>query len=173
LLKFILEDGCTELMFDRDSKYYMEGERINVAEFIDNTLAGDDQHFENQSYRKVYEEYFRMYDEGLSQEQIQVRLMNSQDEEISAVAKELIIEKYQITVANYEKSLTSTATRLVQYVPKSLMTYHLKKLELLIEEKTAQLATTSDMDQQLEIMTVISEYNKARTRLNNELGRVN
>ena len=172
LLKFILEDGCTELMFDRDSKYYMEGERINVAEFIDNTLAGDDQHFENQSYRKVYEEYFRMYDEGLSQEQIQVRLMNSQDEEISAVAKELIIEKYQITVANYEKSLTSTATRLVQYVPKSLMAYQIKTLDKMIGTLMASLDSGDDLEAQVETLAKINDLTRTRTSLNNELGRV-
>ena len=126
LLKFILEEGCTELKFDRDSKYYVEGDSVNVAEFIDGTLADDEHDFENLSYRKVYEEYFRMYDEGLSQEQIQVRLLNSGDAEISEVAKELLIEKYQITVANYEKSLTSVSTRLVQFVPKTLMTCRIR-----------------------------------------------
>ena len=172
LLGFILEEGCTELEFDRDSKYYVEGESVNVAEFIDGTLADDDAEFVNLPYRKVYDAYFRLYDEGLTQQQIRTRLLNSEDQEVVEVAKDLLIEKHQLTVKNYEQSLTSVSTRLVIYVPKSLMTYHLKKLELLIEEKTAQLATTSDMDQQLEIMTVISEYNKARTRLNNELGRV-
>ena len=172
LLGFILEEGCTELEFDRDSKYYVEGESVNVAEFIDGTLADDDAEFVNLPYRKVYDAYFRLYDEGLTQQQIRTRLLNSEDQEVVEVAKDLLIEKHQLTVKNYEQSLTSVSTRLVMYVPKSLMTYHLKKLELLIEEKTAQLATTSDMEQQLEIMTVISEYNKARTRLNNELGRV-
>ena len=172
LLGFILEEGCTELEFDRDSKYYVEGESVNVAEFIDGTLADDDAEFVNLPYRKVYDAYFRLYDEGLTQQQIRTRLLNSEDQEVVEVAKDLLIEKHQLTVKNYEQSLTSVSTRLVIYVPKSLMTYHLKKLELLIEEKTAQLATTSDMNQQLEIMTVISEYNKARTRLNNELGRV-
>ena len=48
LLGFILEEGCTELQFDVDSKYYVEGEEINVAEFIDGTLAEDDEDFVNQ-----------------------------------------------------------------------------------------------------------------------------
>ena len=96
LLKFILEDGCTTLQFDRDSKYYVEGDAVNVAEFIDGSLAEDEHDFENASYRKVYDEYFRMYDEGLTQEQIQTRLLNSMDEEVAAVAKELLIEKYQL-----------------------------------------------------------------------------
>ena len=172
LLEFILEEGCTELEFDRDSKFYMDGETVNVAEFIDGILADDDMDFVNVPYRKVYEEYFRMYDEGLTQEQIQKRLMDCMDMEIAAVAKDLLIGKYQLTVKNYELSLTAPSTRLVMYVPKTLLTYQLKKVELFQKELTAELARTEDPERQFEIMTRIGEYNKARTRINNELGRV-
>ncbi|MBO5978899.1 MAG: DNA primase, partial [Bacteroidales bacterium] len=58
LLKFILENGCTPLAFDRDSKYYVEGDQLNVAEFIDGILAEDEEGFANVSYHKVYEAYF-------------------------------------------------------------------------------------------------------------------
>ena len=172
LLGFILEEGCTELQFDVDSKYYVEGEEINVAEFIDGTLAEDEEDFVNQSYRKVYEEYFRMYDEGLTQQQMQSRLLNSMDTEIAAVAKELLIEKYRITVKNYEQSLTATSTRLVQYIPKTLLAYQCKKVELILKGLTAELTAEHDPDRQIEILAKISDYNRARTRLNNELGRV-
>ena len=172
LLEFILEEGCTELEFDRDSKFYMDGETVNVAEFIDGILADDDMDFVNVPYRKVYEEYFRMYDEGLTQEQIQKRLMDCMDMEIAAVAKDLLIGKYQLTVKNYELSLTAPSTRLVMYVPKTLLTYQLKKVELFQKELTAEMARTEDPERQFEIMTRIGEYNKARTRINNELGRV-
>ncbi len=172
LLKFILEDGCTPLEFDRDSKFYVEGEVLNVAEFIDGILAEDEVSFENLSYRKVYDEYFAMYDEGLSQEQIQTRLLNSMDGQVSAVARELLIEKYQITVKNYEQSLTATATRLVQFVPKTLMTYQCKRVEQLLKKLTAELSSATDETAQLDLLMKISEYSKARTRLNNELGRV-
>ena len=172
LLGFILEEGCTELKFDVDSKYYVEGEDVNVAEFIDGTLADDEADFVNQSYRKVYDEYFSMYDEGLTQQQMQARLLNSMDPEIAAVAKELLIEKYQITVKNYEQSLTATSTRLVQFIPKTLLAYHCKKTELILKGLMAELGTEQDPERQIEILAKISDYNKARTRLNNELGRV-
>ncbi len=172
LLKFILEEGCTALEFDRDSKFYVEGESFNVAEFIDGILADDDASFVNTAYRIVYDEYFRMYDEGLSQQQIQTRLLNSMDAKISDVAKELLIDKYQITVKNYEQSLTAVSTRLVQYIPKTLMTYQCKKVELILKELTAELASATDLERQVEIMEKMGEYNRARTRLNNELGRV-
>ena len=172
LLGFILEEGCTVLQFDVDSKYYVEGETINVAEFIDGTLADDEEDFVNQSYRKVYDEYFRMYDEGLTQQQMQSRLLNSMDPEIAAVAKELLIEKYQITVKNYEQSLTATSTILVQFIPKALLAYHCKKIELILKGLTAELTTEQDPDRQIDILAKISDYNRARTKLNNELGRV-
>ena len=170
LLGFILEDGCSELRFDRDSKFYVADETVNVAEFIDGALNGDP--FGNQSYRMVYDEYFRMYDEGLDQQQIQTRLLNSQDMVIASVAKELLIEKYQITVKAFEDSLTTNDTRLVMYVPKCLMTYQCRKLEEMVKGLTAQLEAEKDLQKQIEIIARISECNRARTRLNNELGRV-
>jgi len=172
ILGFILEEGCTPLEFDRDSKYYVEGETINVAEFIDGIFADDDAEFVNVPYRVVYDEYFRMYDDGLAQDQIQTRLMNSMDAVVSAVAKDILIEKYQITVKNYEDSLTSVTTRLVQYVPRALLAYQSRKVELILKDLTARLTTETDEERQMVILAKVSEFNKARTRLNNELGRV-
>jgi hypothetical protein len=112
-----------------------------------------------------------MYDEGLTQQQIGQRLLNSMDENVASVAKELLIEKYQITVKNYEQSLTAASTRLVQYVPKSLLAYQGRRLELLLKAKTKELETASP-EEQLALLTEITSLNKMRTMLNNELGRV-
>ncbi len=172
LLGFILEEGCSELKFDRDSKYYIEGEMPTVADFIDGILAEDDADFVNYSYRKVYEEYFGLYEEGLSQQQIQKRLLDSMDAEISAVAKDLLIEKHQITVKSYEQSMTATPTKLVQYIPKTLLAYQCKKVEMILKDLTAQLVSETDPARQTGILMKIQDYNRAKTRLNNELGRV-
>ena len=159
-------------MFDIDSRFYVQGETVNVAEFIDSIMAEDEAVFFNEPYRKVYDEYFRMYDVGLTQEQIQSRLLNSMDPVLSTVAKDLLIEKYQITVKNYESSLTAVSTRLVQFVPRALMTYQCKKVELILQELTMKLQNTQDEAEMEEILRQISDYNRARTRLNTELGRV-
>ena len=172
LLQFVLAEGCSVLSFDRDSKYYVEDCDFTVAEFIDGILAEDEAEFANSLYRKTYEEYFLYYENGLTQQQIQQRLLNNADQDIAAVAKELLIEKYQITVSNYEKSMTAVTTQLVIYVPKTLLSYQCRKVELLIQQLTAELTATEDVDRQLDILQQISEYNRTRTTLNNELGRV-
>ena len=93
------------------------------------------------------------------------------DEEVSSVAKELLIEKYHLTVKKYEQSLTAASTRLVQYVPKSLMAYQCRRIELLIKAKTKELETASQ-DELEALLAEITSLNKMRTMLNNELGRV-
>ena len=171
ILGFVLEYGCEELKFDIDSRYYVEGESVSVAEFIDGTFAEDDTEFANTAYRQVYEEYFRMYDEGLEADKIRNRLLNSVDPIVSAVARDILIEKYEITVANYMSSLTSLTTRLVQFVPKSLLVYNIKKVELDLEALTARIMTADESEHE-ELLHKIQECNKMRNRLNNELGRV-
>ena len=171
LLGFVLEHGSQELKFDRDSKYYVEGAPVTVAEFIDGTLAEDEAEFLNTPYRIVYEEYFSMYDEGLSDEIIQKRLLDSMDPVVTFVAKDILIQKHQLTVKNYENSLTTIGTRLIQYVPKALIVYQSKKVELELKRLTSSLMTVSE-DEQAAVLAQITEMNRIRARLNNELGRV-
>jgi DNA primase len=171
LLMFVLEYGCSELLFDQNSKYYTE-QPMTVADFIDATLADSELDFRNSSYYKVYETYFAMYQEGLTQQQIQQRLLNSMDEEIAAVAKEILIEKYEITVKTYVQSMTATATMLVMYVPKSLLVYQAKRVEMDVKEKMDEVQSTRDPERMMTLLAEINALNKVRTAINNELGRV-
>ena len=173
LLGFIVENGRTPLEFDRDSEYFIPDDRPDtVAEFIDNALAADDVSFSNSAYRKVYELYFELYDQGLTQTQIQTRLMNSQDSDIAAVAADLHIDKYLLTVENYRRSLTSVATQLIIFVPKSLLAYQSKRLDKMSKELSVSLAAAAGPDEQNRILEKMNALNKARTVINRKLGRV-
>ena len=171
LLTFVLEDGCTELLFEQTSKYYTDPP-MTVADFIDATLADSELDFKNSSYYKVYELYFTMYQEGLTQQQIQQRLLNSMDEEVAAVTKDILIEKYEITVTTFAQSMTAAATRLVMFVPKALLVYQAKRVELGVKEKMEEVQQTQDPERQMVLLAEITALNKVRTAINNELGRV-
>jgi hypothetical protein len=56
-------------------------------------------------------------------------------------------------------------------VPKSLLVYNIKKVELTLESLTAEIMTADEAGQEA-ILHQIQECNKMRNRLNNELGRV-
>ena len=173
LLGFILEHGRTPLEFDQDSEFFVpEGEPDTVAEFISGALAVDNVVFSNTPYRKVYDSYFAMYDQGLTQEQMQTRLLNSQDADISAVAADLLVDKYLLTVENYRSSLTSVATQLIIFVPKSLFAYQSRRLDKMARELSESLASAPDLQEQMRILGKMDIMNKARAAINRKLGRV-
>ena len=173
LLGFILEHGDKYIDFDRDSEFYQEdGRQTTVAEFIDSALAADETEFSNTAYRKVYDEYFVMYDEGLSQERIQRRLLNSMDRETSMVAADILVEKYMITVENYRNSLTSIGPQLVIFVPKAVMAYQVKRIEKKLKSLSSDLVQAGDdVERQTFILSEITRWNRAKVMINNKLGR--
>ncbi len=173
LLGFILEHGDRPIKFDRDSEFYQQdGHQLSVAEFIDGALAEDDVRFSNTSYRKVYDEYFAMYDQGLSQDQIQRRLLNSMDRETAMVASDILVEKYMITVENYRNSLTSVETQLVIFVPKAVMAYQVKRIEEKLKALSGELALAGDsIEDQTSILNEIALWTRARVMINTKMGR--
>lgn len=172
LLEFLLENGCTVLKFDRDSPYYVEGMDTTVADFIDFSLQEDSAEFFNTLYKKVYDEYFVYYEEGLTQTQIRNRMTESADKDVSRVSKDLLTDKYQLTVSSYEKSLTSEATLLVTYVPRAIMSYQLNIVKRQLNGLIARLASVSDVTEQTNILSEIGKLNTCKTALTNRLGRV-
>ena len=173
LLGFVLEHGDRLLEFDRDSEFYQEdGQQTTVAEFIDSALAADEAEFSNAVYKKVYDEYFTMYDEGLPQDRIQSRLLNSMDRETSMVAADILVEKYMITVENYRNSLTSIGTQLVIFVPKAVMAYQVKRIEKKLKSLSSDLVQAGDdVERQTSILSEITRWNRAKVMINNKLGR--
>lgn len=174
LLGFILTSGREPLRFDADSEFYVEGApEDTVAEFIDSALAADGTVFSNDVLRDVYDRYFEMYDEGLGQEQIQKRLMDCDDRNVAEAATELLVEKYMITVKNFQASLTTDQTRLVMFVPKSILAYQERIVERRQNELSDRLAALGDDDigQMAGILEKARELARIRKKLIEKMGR--
>ena len=172
LLGFILNNGTDLLTFDVDSDLHTD-EPVTVADFIDCSLADDGEVFSNEVYRKVYDAYFDMYGNGLDQEQISRRLMDSQERDVAKVAADLIIPKYDLTVQNYRDSLTSEATQLVMFVPRAVIIYKIKRIDKIIREYSDRLASipAEDTAGAEEVMSSLNRMYRTRNMLNERLGR--
>lgn len=174
LLGFILTNGDSVLSFDVDSEYYVDGEEPPmVAEFIDSALSVDGLYFANDCYRKVYDLYFELWDEGLGREQICRRMLDHTDRSIAGVAAELIIDKYIITVRNYQDSMTSEQTRMVMFVPKAILAYQSRIIERKLQQCSDRLASISPDDAEglSVLLKEIGELNKVRKLIISKMGR--
>ena len=170
LLGFILTYGTSPLNFESDSEFYAGNEPQTVAEFIDDALHSDSAEFVNSRYRKVYNRYFELYDEGFEQDRIVKSLLDGEDREMAAVASELSQERYRLSVKNFSDALTSRESWLVNFVPRSILAYQDKKMEVRYSELVRKLASAPEAEQR-EIMADLETVGKIRRKIMLRLGR--
>jgi len=172
LVSFLLTNGCDLLEFESDSEYYsgMEEEKPTVADFIRAAFDGDGSKMVNSIYADAYDAYFALYDKGIGQEVILSRLLNSPDRRIAEVAAQLSTEKYELTIASFENSLTTTSSWLVVNVPKTIMVYAERRLQDRINAITRELKT-ADSESQLKLMKDMIRYQNAQRKIKQKLGR--
>ena len=171
LLGFLLTDGCSRLEFESDSEFYDPEGAQTVAEFIDTALAGDGIAFLNEAYRRTYDAYFALYDEGKPQDGIVRDLLNGADDTVRFVAAQLSEDKYELTVKNFQAALTTRASWLVNFVPKAILAYHDKRLQSDQLVLTKELAT-ADSARQMEIFARLARINELKKKINIKLGRL-
>ncbi|MCM1176797.1 MAG: DNA primase [Clostridium sp.] len=169
LLEFILTNGQDILMFDSDSDFFAE-EPMNVADFIDSSLAADNEDFVNVIYRNAYEKYFEYYEDGLGQEQITTRMMDDQDRRLANLVSDALIPKYDLTVTNFRESMTTENTRLVTYVPRAILTYKARRIERKISGLKSSMLRM-DEAALVDAMKEITTLNSTRNIIMEKLGR--
>ena len=174
ILGFILNHGQEVLKFDVDSEFYVAGEpEVTVADFIDGALAANNTVFSNNILRSIYDRYFDLYEEGLGQELIQKRLMDSEDRMLANIATELMVEKYIITVKNFQAALTADQTHMVMFVPKAILAYQERIVGRQQKEWSDKLAglPADNMEEMAEILKKVSELTRIRKTLVAKMGR--
>lgn len=155
LLYFLLTHGTDTLDFESDSEYYSgsEQDKATVAEFIASSIEGDEGGgLINPAFQKVYQAYIDAYDAGLDQQAIMRQLLNSEDREVSFVSAQLSVEKYQLTVKNFEASMTTTSSWLVNFVPRTILMYMQSKIDRRLSQITRELAGASSQEQELSLL---------------------
>lgn len=179
LLGFILRNGMSPLEFESDSPYYEEEGAVPVADFIRDALDGHE--FANTSYRRVYDEYFKLYDDdpALTQTDIVRKLMDSPDRAMADMVADFVEERYQLTVKNFKDSMTAESSHLVLNVPKAILVYNslrVKAQEMEITERLKELKheeqTDDVMKEQFDLLIKLQKTAELRKSIVEKLGRV-
>lgn len=179
LLGFILRNGMSPLEFESDSPYYEEEGAVPVADFIRDALDGHE--FANTSYRRVYDEYFRLYDgdPALTQTDIVRKLMDSPDRAMADMVADFVEDRYQLTVKNFKDSMTAESSHLVLNVPKAILVYNslrVKAQEMEITERLKELKheeqTGDVMKEQFDLLIKLQKTAELRKSIVEKLGRV-
>ena len=172
LLYFLMRYGTEPLEFESDSPYYSgdEDSKPTVADFIRESMEADDSCFANSWYKLLYDNYMRLYDEGLQQDAIERTLLNCEDRALADLAASFSTEKYQLTVGAFEAALTTTSSFLVNGVPKAIMVYAERRVQDRLETLRRSLASAGP-DEQISMMQEMLKLQTAQRRIRQKIGR--
>lgn len=173
LVSFLLTHGCDELDFPSDSEYYCgdETSKPRVADFIRDALEADGTKMANSAYASAYDAYMQGYDEGLAQDEIVRRMLDSQDRVVAAVAAQLSTQKYMLTVKAFENALTTVPSWLAVQVPRAIMCYADCRIHDRLEQLRRALSTELSAEEQTASMQEMVRLQSARRRIKQMLGR--
>ena len=179
LAGLILNHGMSELEFETDSEYYDPEGFVTVADFIRDALEVDGHQFSNSIMRKIYDEYFDLYDSSpdMTQEDIVRTILNGEDTRLADEAASMLSMGHELTVKDLLNSMTATSSFLVRTVPKAILVYKLlrvKKQELELAAALQKLRRQGgdNIKEQFGILQQVQKVNMMRKKISELLGRV-
>ena len=179
LTGLILNHGMSELEFETDSEYYDPEGFVTVADFIRDGLEVDGHQFSNSIMRKIYDEYFDLYDSSpdMTQEDIVRTILNGEDTLVADEAASMLSMKHELTVSGLRNSMTATSSFLVLTVPKAILVYKLQRvkkqeLELAASLQKLRKQGGDNIREQFDILQQVQKLNNIRKTISERLGRV-
>lgn len=179
LTGLILNHGMSELEFETDSEYYDPEGFVTVADFIRDGLEVDGHQFSNSILRKIYDEYFDLYDSSpdMTQEDIVRTILNGEDTRVADEAASMLSMKHELTVSGLRNSMTATSSFLVLTVPKAILVYKLQRvkkqeLELAAALQKLRKQGGDNIREQFDILQQVQKLNNIRKNISERLGRV-
>ena len=179
LTGLILNHGMSELEFETDSEYYDPEGFVTVADFIRDGLEVDGHQFSNSIMRKIYDEYFDLYDSSsdMTQEDIVRAILNGEDTRVADEAASMLSMRHELTVSGLRNSMTATSSFLVLTVPKAILVYKLQRvkkqeLELAAALQKLRKQGGDNIREQFDILQQVQKLNNIRKIISERLGRV-
>ena len=179
LTGLILNHGMSELEFETDSEYYDPEGFVTVADFIRDGLEVDGHQFSNSIMRKIYDEYFDLYDSSpdMTQEDIVRTILNGEDTSVADEAASMLSMRHELTVSGLRNSMTATSSFLVLTVPKAILVYKLQRvkkqeLELAAALQKLRKQGGDNIREQFDILQQVQKLNNIRKTISERLGRV-
>ncbi len=144
LVRFLLQYGNERLYEIQDE--HEGNEYISVAEYVVNEILNDELEFKNLLYRQVFEEVNNMIQKG---EVIEIKhFVHHENPSISQLSVDLLSSPYSLSKVHSRKGATVETEDMLlkKNVPKALIEYKRKILEVAQREKEEQIRAVQQVD---------------------------
>ncbi|MBP5211195.1 MAG: DNA primase [Bacteroidales bacterium] len=181
ILYYLLKYGEYPLFRDEDLRMGRKKDEVpTVSQFIYSSLSQDELTFENPLYRAVYEEYYsfpKEEDENCEKVQGKVirHFMTHDNQEFSKLMCDTLSDAHPITIKSYVDSMTPEEHLLGKNVPRILLFYKLKVIDLAsnaLVKRINEEEKLGNQEKQKELVNQLMMLGKVKMALNNEINRL-
>ncbi len=143
LLYYLLKFGEYQMTFEDAQLYGADAPVMNitVSQYISAQLTNDDLALVNPQYAKIYDLYFTVRDQVLQScgqdcapevkvDLILKRLINSEDASLTPIILGIVVDEHTINVKEFVKSLIPEQNVIDKNVPKAVLVYKVKCVEV-------------------------------------------
>ena len=188
LLYYLLRFGETAMTFEEHQMYGAEAPvmTITVAEYISAQLRNDDLEMRNPLYKEIYDMYFSLRDavrssggDAVEPEEIQAgimrRFVNCGDPAVVSAVLDITEDKYVLNVKEYIRAQIPERNVIYRNVPKAVLVYKLKYVELTcsrLTETLGRMQRDGDQDSLKETMHSLKLLLQIKNALVKDLNRI-
>lgn len=168
IIYFLLKFGNQELRISSE-----ENKEISVAQYIIREILNDDLEFTNLVYKQVFEDVKAITDAG---KEISERIFTFHDnKEIQDLAVDIVTSKYELSKVwkRKESYVEMPGENLGVEVPKSLLLYKMKVVDVALvglRKELAEVEKNKDDDKIMEIIGRLNNLEKSKNQLSKETG---
>lgn len=173
LTKYLIKSGHRTLVIEEDKKYL----DVNVAEYIFSDLDFDSIEFRPGVYRTIVELYRKEWERlGVGVEVPTHLFINHHDPAVSRVAVDLLTADDNYTISDIwrqkEVHIESEEEQLTEGVPKALMLYKSRVIEIQVAEFMSRLHTPDLSEEELSnIMSALARLQTVRVEISKRTKR--
>lgn len=172
IIYYLLKFGKSEF-YPGEAVYGQEVPEAEIVEqYIKSYLECDNIQMQCPMLRTVYEEYFSM--NGQSQNRIINHFLNHPQAEIAAFTANLLVQPYEITIKEFNKSIVPENVMLGKVIPKCICIYKAKLVSQKCQEvqkEIEKVQNSGDSKLLLKLMKTLARFNNVKKQLLEASGR--
>ncbi len=172
LVKILLQHGSETLSFEEtDEDGFPVVYRESVAQFIIDELESDNIFFEHETHRKIFNTYIASLDKGVIPEQ--QHFVSNPEPDIALLAVDLLSSPYELHDWERKKIFVKKEVEVLKHF---ITTTLYKYKDRIIENKRIEISnlinSTTDIDEQIRLITKKKQLDDLRVKINQALGIV-
>jgi DNA primase len=177
VIRLLLQYGQKEIFVEKqteeeDGSIITETIGVPVGKYLVTAIRTDDLSFNNAVYQMIFDEYFQLMSQDNDVDEKD--FINHEMEQVRSTSADLLSSPYELS-ENWEKNriyVSKEDSKLKQLVDSCLLSFKIKKIEVIMNEVQQKLRSTEDQEDLDILLMEFQDLKNISRKFNQDLSRI-